>query len=283
MGMAVDHYIAILRPLHHSRLMNSTRTTIMILCLWTVALLCGFSDFFSVIWEYSDYKKWKHKFNYCEFIWLSKYQEEYTVFAIAFFALMSMMYMYVRIYIRVWRHQRARTSSQQATQRSKKTLITTLLILGTFIICWLPICAFNISLIVLGQVNSDFVEEKINVLVTTEHYLINLLLLNGVCDPIIYAVRIREVQVGYRILFGRCCSFLLRHPKYSSQRFIRERPGSFQLSTMDSIKRQSGNQYFSFGGNSCTSNQTLNSTLSTGLLLERNACKTSSLPMEMYA
>ncbi|ELT89471.1 hypothetical protein CAPTEDRAFT_75176, partial [Capitella teleta] len=167
MGMAADHYIAIIRPLHHSRIMNGRNTSIMILCLWI-------------------------------FVHLSKYQEEFTVFAIAFICFVTMMVMYGRIYARVWKHQMTRNHmSQQNSSRSRKTLITTLLILGTFVFCWLPTCVFNVTLMIIFRDKNLARAQSpalINGLLTAEKYLLNLMLLNGVCDPFIYAVRIREIQ-----------------------------------------------------------------------------------------
>ena len=96
MGMATEHYIAILKPLHYTRLLNKKRYTIMILLFWIIALIFGFSDFIYVFKDWNDWHKFKAKFNLCEFVYISEYHEEYTVFFTAFLCLVVMVYVYIR-------------------------------------------------------------------------------------------------------------------------------------------------------------------------------------------
>lgn len=203
MGMAIDHYVAIIKPLMHNCYMSRSRCTTMIIIFWIIAVLCGFSDFFSVLGELKDYHKYKKKFNFCEFIWLTDYHEEYTLFAIALLCLFTMLFIYVRIYWEV-RHRTNSWPPQQELQKSKKALITTLLILGTFILCVMPNCIFQITMIIAVQYNPDAIQTNMEVLKKTDQYLYDLILLNSLCDPLIYAFRIREVRVGYVKLL-RCC------------------------------------------------------------------------------
>ena len=96
MGMAIEHYIAILKPLHHSRLLSRKKYTVMILLLWIIAFVFGFSDFIYVFKDWKDWHLYKDKFNLCEFVYISEYHEEYTVLATAFLCLVIMLYAYVR-------------------------------------------------------------------------------------------------------------------------------------------------------------------------------------------
>ncbi len=45
--------------------------------------------------------------------------------------------------------------------------------------------------------NPDSVEALVQTLVHADQHLYNLLLLNALCDPIIYAIRIRELRRGH--------------------------------------------------------------------------------------
>ena len=203
MGMAIDHYVAILKPLHHSTYMSRRRCTAMIVIFWFIASLCGFSDFISVLGDLKNYHRYKHKYNFCEFVWLGDYQEEYTLFTIALACLCTMLSIYLRIYWEV-RHNTKNWPPQQELQKNKKALVTTLLILGTFMLCVMPNCLFQITMIISVKYNSDAIHRHEAILRKADQYLYDLILLNSLCDPLIYAFRIREVRQGYLKLL-RCC------------------------------------------------------------------------------
>ncbi len=211
MGMAIDHFVAIILPLHSNRLMSRGRTTILIVSLWIIAALCGFSDFFSVIAE----RQYLKKFNFCELTYLTSYQDEYTVFAIALLCFICMVFIYIRIYMKIHRRRNSsfrfhgdhRLNRAENMKQTKKALVTTLIILGTFIFCWLPMCLFQVIMII--QVQYGYITEKwIPILQEADKYLYDLLLLNCILDPLIYAIRMPEVRCGYRKMgwrLARCC------------------------------------------------------------------------------
>ena len=145
MAMAIDHFLAIMRPLHYPTLMNRRRATILIIGFWIVSLICGFSDFLS---GFPRYHRNKHLYNYCEFIYLTKYQEEYPLFAIALVCLLVMCVTYIRMFCTIRARPNMRGPMKQDISRNKKALFTTLLILGTFILCWLPMCLYQVILII---------------------------------------------------------------------------------------------------------------------------------------
>ena len=95
-GMAVDHYVAILKPFHYQRILSNQRYIVVIIAFWTGALLCGFSDFLSVFPDWDQWELYEDKFNLCEFVFLSPYQEEYTVYPLAAICLGTMVFSYVR-------------------------------------------------------------------------------------------------------------------------------------------------------------------------------------------
>ena len=159
MVMAIDHYIAILRPLHYHLLVNNHRRLILA-SIWIAAVLFGFSEFIVGIFNYHN-KIESH--NYCEHIWdYGDYQEEYFTFVLTIICMFTMLFIYIRIYM-VVRAQQSREQQQQQQQqpaqscdmhRNKKALITTLLILGSFIVCWLPNCLFQVSLVIQVKVRT---------------------------------------------------------------------------------------------------------------------------------
>ena len=142
MAMAIDHYVGILHPF---TFVTKRNTICMIVILWTVALLSGFSDFFSPVGDFHAFQN--RSVHFCEWIWNSKYQEEFITFGIVIICFISMSVMYLRIYCEVKGMDRSSAITDSNVTKNNRALITTLLILGTFVLCWLPICIFNVVLI----------------------------------------------------------------------------------------------------------------------------------------
>ena len=205
MAMAIDHYIAILRPFKLHSLLNRRRTILMIVIMWVIAFLSGFSDFFSPLQTMSTDNSNTSYLNFCELVWVSAYQEEYTTFAIVIIGFISMLYMYLLIYCEV-KGKTLDDTYDCKSHRNKRALVTTLLILGTFIFCWLPICIFSVVLIIITKVSvsPEILQFAYPILEQVDKYLYDLMLLNTLLDPIIYAIRMNEVRRGYRLLLSHC-------------------------------------------------------------------------------
>ncbi len=95
-GMAIDHYLAITRPLHHTTILNKRRCTLLIIFFWILAFICGYSDFINVLFELDLWNRKKEIYNLCEFVFLTSYHEEYTVFATVALCLIIMIFSYMR-------------------------------------------------------------------------------------------------------------------------------------------------------------------------------------------
>lgn len=206
-GMATDHFIAITKPLHYPVIMTRKRVCIGIASMWFIAIVAGLSDYFTGIRYLGSLTLY---YNYCEIVWLTPFQEEYILFGFAFVCLSSMTVMYAIIYHRV-RNRNRPTSGPSATdsnnsgdnrRRDRKALVTTSLIVGTFIFCWLPTCVYQLTLITIVHINQDLLNAYASTLRYADQFLYDLLLVNCIADPIIYAVRINEIRLGYRRL---CC------------------------------------------------------------------------------
>ena len=202
MGMAIDHFLAIVKPLHYPTLMGKQRASIIISIFWCIAILCGFSDFMS---GYPKYPRFSRRYNYCEFIYLTKYQEEYPMFAIALLCAIMMTVTYVNILTVISRRHHGMELHQESAVRNKKAVITTLLILGTFVFCWLPMCLFQLVMIIQVKVDPEPIQRWWPILSKADMYLYDLLMVNAICDPIIYAVRTREIRAAYHRLFRQRC------------------------------------------------------------------------------
>ena len=210
LGLAIDHYIAIIKPLTHPVLMSRRRVNLMILLFWVIAILSGFSDFFmpSELQSYCEGGIYPMFDNYCGKTFCTKYDPEYIVFILAVLIFITMTYLYTKIYLRIHKYQNLGRTHYRQILRKKRGLLTTLLILGTFMLCWLPYCLMDLTSIFILHIsqNIDTILQFHRMYVRMDYYLYDLLLVNCVCDPVIYATRMREVQHGYRRLRELCLS-----------------------------------------------------------------------------
>ncbi len=95
-GMAIDHFLAITRPLHHTTILNKRRCVLLIISFWILAFICGFSDFIYVLHQLPEWNKLKEHLNICEFVYMTPYQEEYTTFVTVGLCLVIMTFSYLR-------------------------------------------------------------------------------------------------------------------------------------------------------------------------------------------
>ncbi|OWF42102.1 melanocortin receptor 4-like [Mizuhopecten yessoensis] len=201
LAMAIDHYIGVLWPLYYHTILSQIKGNIMIALLWILAFIGGFCNFLTGVSSHKDYVRF---LNYCEVIMYNDFHGEYLIMAFTFICLVSISFIYIRIYCEVRTINSRLTYLQKDSFHNNKSMITTLLIIGTFILCYLPTCIFQIAMVIQIHVNRDMVQKLFSTLLRANKYLYALLLLNSVCDPIIYAVRLRDVQKGYYRLLSRC-------------------------------------------------------------------------------
>lgn len=219
--MSIDHYLAITHPLRYPYLSNTFMTRALIVAAWVIAFLCGFSDFFT--WFVHPYQERDEvsrqymlagiidkpiTYNYCERVFKTPYREEYSIIVTAIICLVVMVTLYVSICIRIRKHHAPgdmsdhQVNQRREQKRNRKAVTTTLLVLGSFIVCWLPTCLFQITLILIVQLGVVTPNETfVYIFRAADKYLYDILLLNCILDPIIYTVRCFEVRVGYRRLY----------------------------------------------------------------------------------
>lgn len=195
-AMAVDHYIGILHPWYYRQhLMSRKKVYVIIIFLWIVSAFGGFSNFFL---GYPGYKTKENLFNFCEYIMYDNFHAEYLVFGVTLLCLCVIVYIYTRIYIEVKRIQTRTPSFPDETVQNRKAMVTTLLIIGTFSICWLPNCIYQIYMILkIHYDNRDF-HDLFSTYLLISKYLYILILMNCLFDPIIYAIRLNIVRKGYK-------------------------------------------------------------------------------------
>ncbi len=203
-GLALDHYCALVKPLEYPQVMSRTRANIMILVFWIISLLLGFSNFAMPIFIPSYCRGNLKTMSYCEIIYCSQFDSEYIVFFMTFLSLLAMLVVYISIYYKL-KYSVIDQDGYHNQRRNRRGLITTILIMTTFLCCWLPYCLFEIILTFKIRYSNDlhFWLRNFKLIHTLDFYLYDLLLLNAIADPLIYAKRMTEVRTGYRFLRQR--------------------------------------------------------------------------------
>ncbi len=206
LGLAIDHYIGIVMPLQYPNLMNRGRANILIITCWITACILGFSKFY-VPFPLFSYCNPDKMSNYCETVFCSPFNGEYIVFIMAVLCFIAMAFCYAKIYQALKKCQSNQSQITICVKKNHRGLITTTLIVIIFLLCWLPYCLFEIAMLISLQVYADdfFASLKYFKLISEiDYYLYDILLLNSILDPMVYAMRMKEIQKGYKQLTKTC-------------------------------------------------------------------------------
>lgn len=145
--------------------------------------------------------------NFCEFVYCSVYNSEYAVLALTAVVLVGMLVFYVLICRKIYRFKVPTEKHPAATWRNRRALYTSVIIVGMFVGCWLPYSTFVVHItvyLVLTESTGHDLEYMLLSLVI-EPILYTLVLLNSFVDPFIYALRMVDVQLGYKRLAAKLC------------------------------------------------------------------------------
>ena len=199
LGLAVDHYFAIVRPLGYPILMSRRRANALIVVFWVLAGVLGLSDFYvpEPLFSYCDRAL---LVNYCERVFCSKYNSEYLLFALALLCFVMMSGAYAVIYVKLSQYHSLQMELRHNVRHNKRGLITSVIIVSIFVLCWLPYCLFEIVMIVSIQHSDNFFNtlKYLKIMSQIDLYLFDILLLNSILDAVVYSCRMKEVQQGYR-------------------------------------------------------------------------------------
>lgn len=210
--LAADHYCAIVWPLHHAAVVSTERIKLAICQIWLISLLAGYSLFLPT----SKGDDRCDNATYCLRLSCKGYDSEYFIFVLTPISLIVMSVLYTVIFVKIRdmsRFNHGRRTIQM--ERNRKGLITTLIILATFCLCFLPYCIFEIYAIIGIKLDGSRHMHYMQWAMHLDYYFYDLLLLNSLADPIIYAIRLREVRVGYRKIMRHCFTPVDRPPANS--------------------------------------------------------------------
>lgn len=194
-AMAMDHYVAILHPFCYQRCTTSRMSTMCIVCIWILSVACGLVDIFVALGKGNS-----TDVDFCIVIITDEFEPEMILIGVTFIVLLFITVFYLKIYFAVSKLINHDRMQYPSAMHSSKKLVTTFLIIITFVIFWLPLSIFKVTLVLLLRYSPNY-KPNMDILYPIHEYLFILLQVNTLCDPIIYAFRLKEVQGGYKRLF----------------------------------------------------------------------------------
>ncbi|GIX66805.1 g_PROTEIN_RECEP_F1_2 domain-containing protein [Caerostris extrusa] len=134
LALAINHYIGILRPLHYAATVTRGTVAWAIACMWIIPV-AFFLAYFSLVPDDG------FRSSYCSnYDFLLHIPFRVTVSTLFFVPLILMSVMYIHMFI-VVKHS-SPTADGRQLHKSVKAVITTLLILGTYVVGWMPAVIF---------------------------------------------------------------------------------------------------------------------------------------------
>ncbi|XP_052764823.1 melanocyte-stimulating hormone receptor-like [Mya arenaria] len=208
--MAVDHYVAIMQALYYDRFFSKQKVRIIIAALWATSVFCGVLDLFVSLPSFR-----KEDTTFCDHVNTvnrTTFNYELVIVIFIFIVLVGLLIIYTRICYQVRKLVRDDRHNQLESSHSMKAIVTTFLIIGTFALCWCPIGLYHTVLYILRPDYSKMTKAALDRLRLVNSILFLFIILNTICDPVIYAVRRSEVKLGYIRVYNR----LLRKRRRSS-------------------------------------------------------------------
>ncbi|KAE9528120.1 hypothetical protein AGLY_012542 [Aphis glycines] len=209
--LAFNHYIGILRPLHYPATVTHGTVTVVLFFLWTLPPSFLFAYFHMIPCQAFQSPQCK----LIDFLKESKFRSTFS--AVLFAALTIMGIVYYHIFILVKKHQASRLLYKQSgsvhsnkpnqvrrqaeSQQSKneKALYTTLIIVGSVVVGWMPACLQYYLICTDCIIQPDW--GSLTVKFYTYFATNCLVILKSAVNSYIYAARMQEIQVAIRKMY----------------------------------------------------------------------------------
>ncbi|XP_076352092.1 melanocyte-stimulating hormone receptor-like [Tachypleus tridentatus] len=224
LALTVNHYVGIVRPLHYAATVTRRAVAATVTGIW-VGSLSFFCLYFSLV------RNQGFRSPYCSvntFYQLSTFR---TIVSTLFFlplVIMTVIYSHILFVIRQHQQRLLQVPSSRQFHRNVKAVVTTLLILGTYLLCWMPaVLFFAVSCL---DCVAPYTQIPDTVLLPVGIVINSLIILKSLVNPVIYAARMTEVQDALRAMLPKKCD--VQPPDTAvRQRALLRRRGTFTSST----------------------------------------------------
>ena len=177
--LAAEHYVAIMKPLCYEEWCRRRYTICRLVLSWTSPLLIAITERTVIMSE--------------------KYIIIIIISGLIAMCFLMMLVVYILIVHEVFRQQRLENSQNRHARKNYRALITTILNLVTFFLCWMPFVVREVWWFLIYEDSSDW---SVTFTLFTE-IARNIMGVNSLCDALIYSIRLTEVQKMWRRTF--CC------------------------------------------------------------------------------
>ena len=199
LAFGIDQFIAIVKPLHYNSIVTSIRATACIALIWIVSFITVVIETIPETLEY--YKNDGNQYSFC-FYMRYEYLPRIPYFLVIP-ELIVLVLLYTRIYVAFKKFVKRRESFRPDDQHNNKAIVTTLLIIGTFMVSWVPYSLFIIVISIFSDKVFTFFPQY--VFASIVWTCLSLILMNSCCDALIYAWRLEVVKQGYKAMFRNIC------------------------------------------------------------------------------
>ena len=197
--MAFDHFTAILKPFWYHKFMRTSCGNSLLTFIWIVSGGGGLLDILVGFFHNSG----ENNTNLCERSFSDTFDFELIILGFIPIVLTVISVIYIQIYRVVKMVIKRELRICDDEMHSRKAMITTCLIIGTFALCWLPFTVFHLWIVVKMRTDYLSIVENYQLIIQLHKIFFIMMLSNALCDPVIYAVRLRKVQIGYRRVMNR--------------------------------------------------------------------------------
>lgn len=181
LAIAADQCLAVALPLRYQQILTRRRTRLIVLCIWILSFIVAVLGIVLSTLAEGGFLERDNCF---------KLQRHYTLYVNAILVDSSCP-VFIGLYIVIYRNIRElkRRDSQRGRSVSmKKATVTTLLLVVPFVLVYVPV-SFYILIMSLQDVTIDWPFWEAFMVVLAAH---------TAADPVIYAVRVKEIQNGYK-------------------------------------------------------------------------------------
>ena len=203
-ALASEHYVAIIKPLHYVNWVRCRYIVCRLCAIWIIPVLLCFFGYLvphKYIMIENRYPNFTLRYPY-EVNWRNTFR---VPFVLLCFIIMAITY--IHIYCIVRKQQRLQQLQNQHAKNNKKALVTTIFNLLSFFLCWFPPLVAEIWFQIYQPSNLD---DFINFTFWMNYVIQDIVFINSICDPLIYAVRLSAVRKVWKRKF--CCFLCHRKP-----------------------------------------------------------------------